>query len=207
MKELNSIQAFMSVVVALKATPRTGWNDMDRRVSIPECVGAHSYGLAMLAFAFYHMFPELKLNLERLLVICLVHDLVEAKTGDLNTYAIQDPVKREEFKRHKKKQERKAISSIRAEVGGSFGDLIFERWEDYEFDRNAEARIAHDLDKLEVGIQANAYYWAGNQVNPWEFYESSRAAIKTPEVRQYLEQVLAPSLPTREEVRQRMTGE
>ena len=63
--------------LGLKDVLRQGW--VNAGVKAPESVAAHSWGMAILALKLCP--PEL--NLERVLTLCLVHDLPEVVVGDL----------------------------------------------------------------------------------------------------------------------------
>ena len=68
---------FFETVGKLKTLKRTGWVNHD--VSMPESVADHMYRMTMLCF----MLTDKELDKDRLMKMCLVHDLAEATVGDI----------------------------------------------------------------------------------------------------------------------------
>ena len=64
----------------LKDIPRCGYHFLGAG---RESVAAHCFYTAFIGFVMTQLQPEL--DARRLLSMCLVHDLLEARTGDLNT--------------------------------------------------------------------------------------------------------------------------
>ena len=60
----------------------------------PESVAEHSWRLALMAMLLTGEFPELDLN--RVIRMCLIHDLGEAFTGDIPTFVKTDADSRRE---------------------------------------------------------------------------------------------------------------
>src|SRR5579884_3285114 len=128
---------------ALKRLRRAGWI----RVGIPEpeSVADHSFRLALMALLFG---SRLGLNVEKMVHMALIHDLAEARTGDLTP---GDRVTSTE----KQERERVAFGQIveRLPEGSALDDL----WREYESGASREARIVRQLDKLEMALQALEY--------------------------------------------------
>jgi putative hydrolase of HD superfamily len=78
----------------------------------------------------------------------LVHDLAEARTGDV-------PIFQTSLREQKKSAERKAMREFRTQLPKDVGPWIYELWEEFEAKETAEAKIANALDKLEAQIQHN----------------------------------------------------
>ena len=115
----------------LKDIPRSGYHFLGAG---RESVAAHCFYTAFIGFVMTQLQPEL--DARRLLSMCLVHDLLEARTGDLNTVhksyvtpdnerALEDTVKNLDF-------------------GPHIADLIDE----FERGESREARLARDADQL-----------------------------------------------------------
>ena len=92
---------FFHIVGDLKHVKRTGW--VVRDIDQPESVADHMYRMAMLVF----MLQDLTINKDRLLKICLVHDLAEAIVGDIT------PVDKNFTGKQKQKLEIVSIVDIR----------------------------------------------------------------------------------------------
>ncbi len=77
---------------ALKRMPRTGW--LLRGVPHVESVADHSYSAALVALALADILcagggPECEIDLERVLLIALLHDLAEVRLTDLPLAALR----------------------------------------------------------------------------------------------------------------------
>ena len=75
---------FMRVAERLKDAPRHCWTSGGRRESVAE----HSWRAALMAMLMADEFPEL--NIDRVIRMCLVHDLGEAMTGDIPAFVKND---------------------------------------------------------------------------------------------------------------------
>ena len=123
--------------------------------------------------------------MERLLKLALLHDLEEAITGDLTP---QDKESRGEsvVKAQKISAREQLLSYFPKENQRAYRDL----WSELENERSKEAQLVHELDKLEMALQANEYARGGIEAAKLkEFYESSRAAIQDPKLKLLLEEI------------------
>ena len=68
---------FFRLVGKLKTTPRTGW--VNNEVTSPESIADHMYRMSMLAM----LITDPVVDRNRLIKICLVHDLGESIVGRL----------------------------------------------------------------------------------------------------------------------------
>ena len=75
---------FLRVMERLKDTPRHCWTTGGRRESVAE----HSWRVALMAMLMADEFPEL--DIDRVIRMCLVHDIGEAITGDIPTFVKTD---------------------------------------------------------------------------------------------------------------------
>ncbi|MBP3300421.1 MAG: HD domain-containing protein [Clostridia bacterium] len=71
---------FLNKIEKLKCNTRHSWTTTGRKESVAE----HSWRLAVMAMLCADEFPEL--DTEKLLKMCLVHDLGEALTGDVPAF-------------------------------------------------------------------------------------------------------------------------
>ena len=92
---------------------------------------------------FADRFPEV--DTERLLKICLIHDLGEAISGDIS--AVEQPPD------GKADQEREDLLTLTESLPDAARQEIVELWEEYEAASTPEARLAKGLDKLETILQ------------------------------------------------------
>ena len=151
----------------LKRTTRTGW--VQRGIAGVEDVAAHSYGVAYTALILTQVVQQ-PLDLEKVLVMALLHDLPEGVTTDIPTTAWKFlPVG------IKTDVERGAMVEIFG--GTSFEIALMKQWEELHGQETLEAQLVHDADKLEMYVQALIYeQQTGNRqleefwVTPHEFF-------------------------------------
>ena len=149
----------LSQLLALKDIPRAGW----LRVGIenPESVAAHAWGMACLAAV---LAPE-NLDLKKVLLICIAHDLPEIVTGDITPH---DGISRTEKKRREQAAAHELLSDF---------PVLLSAWDEYEQNITNEARFVHQLDKLDMGLQAKRY---SNIADTNEFLHSAMKALDKP---------------------------
>ncbi len=122
----------------LKRTPRTGWQFLAG--SEGESVADHSFRVAMIAFTLARMDDE-EVDHNRVLHLALVHDLPEARTGDLN-YMNQKYVHADE--------EKAAADLVR---GLPFADELDALLAEYRDEATPESILTHDADQIELLLQ------------------------------------------------------
>ncbi len=131
----------------LKRTVRSGW--VQRGVADAENVAAHSYGVAYTALVLAPTIAQ-PLNLERVLIMALLHDLPEGKTTDIPTTAWRY------FPRGIKiEAERGAMVEILQNT--PFSAMFMAYWEELQQKKTPEALFVHDADKLDMYLQAFMY--------------------------------------------------
>jgi putative hydrolase of HD superfamily len=143
----------------LKRMPRTGW--LLRGVPHVESVAEHSYSTVLVALALTDLLcagggPECDIDLERVLLIALLHDLAEVRLTDLPLAALRlipPPVKSQ--------AEAAAISDLLAPF--PTGDRFAAIWQEFEDSSSPEGRLVRDADKLEMMIQCLRYEQAGSR--------------------------------------------
>lgn len=123
----------------LKAIPRSGFGFLGAG---RESVADHCFSTAFIAFVISRMQPQI--DALRLISMSLVHDLTEARIGDLNSvqkeYVIAD--------------EAKALGDTVSEL--PFGDFLAALIDEYEANQTVEARLAHDADQLALILDLKA---------------------------------------------------
>jgi putative hydrolase of HD superfamily len=157
-----SDRALLEEAIRLKEIVRAGW--VRAGIGTPESVADHSWGMALLAIV---LCPD-DLDRERVLALAIVHDLAEVRAGDITPDEMPREVKRE--------RERVAAAGLLREH-----PKLWALWEDYEQARSPEAKFVHELDKLDMGLQALRYG------APEEFLASARAGIADPRLAALLE--------------------
>lgn len=107
-------------------------------------VAEHSWRLALMALVVGSA-CKVKLDLGHALGVALVHDLAEAKTGDIDAYTQIREGKG--LVREKAASEEAAMQEITGDL--SFGPWMLGLWEEYEKQETLEAKFVKALDKIE----------------------------------------------------------
>lgn len=143
---MKNIANFLFEAGMLKRTPRSGFQFLG---SGAESVAEHIFRTTYVGYALGKMDPSIDVN--KLIKMCLFHDLPEARTGDLNyvnkKYVVAD--------------EQKALRDLTATLpfGGELQEIISE----YEAGTTAEALLARDADQLEMILALKEYKDIGNK--------------------------------------------
>ena len=164
----------------LKNLFRQGW--LKRGVPRARCesVAEHTFGVVALTYFLARAeFPDL--DADRAIRMALLHDFGEIYAGDLTP---QDRIEPDE----KHRLERQAVERAFRDLPG--GEDYLALWEEYETGRTAEARFVHQIDRLEMALQASVYERSGYP-DLQEFLESADQGISEPALRRILEAVSA----------------
>lgn len=144
--ELKAIADFLFEVGMLKRTPRSGFQFLGTG---SETVAEHSLRSAVIGYVLAKM--DGNLAIDRVVLMCLFHDLVEARTGDLNYVN----------KRYVKADEEAAVRDMTA--GLPFGDEIRRLTEEFNRRETREAEAAHDADQIEMILELKELGDLGNR--------------------------------------------
>ena len=120
----------------LKEIPRSGYHFLGAG---KESVAEHSFSTTFIAYVMSQLLPEV--DALKLINMCLVHDLAEARIGDLNTV----------HKKYVTADENKALED--ATAGLSFGHNLVELTQEFKDGRTTEARLARDADQLALILE------------------------------------------------------
>jgi putative hydrolase of HD superfamily len=135
---------------ALKDERRTGWQL--RGITDPESVAGHTWGVALLCLQYG---KEADIDTDRALRMALVHDLAEAKTGDVAT-RVNDADQRVSAA-EKDRREREA----RADLAPTLDPEIRDLWEEYETRETHKSVFVKDMDLVDMCLQALVYERGG----------------------------------------------
>ncbi len=142
MEKLIRYLRFIREAERLKNVLRTAYTSEGRHESTAE----HSWRLALLAAVLTGKRPEL--DMQRVVLMCLIHDLGEAFDGDVPAIAQTAPGV-------KAASELAAMERLTRLLPPEAGATIREIWEEYEACQTPEARWVKALDKAETIIQHN----------------------------------------------------
>ena len=147
----------------LKEIPRSGYHYLGAG---KESVAEHSFSISFIAFVMSQMEPNV--DALKLIAMCLVHDLPEAKTGDLNYVQ----------KKYVTADENKAVEDITRDLpfGSSLADLLYE----FNSGQSVEAKLARDADQLALILDLKALSDIGyDPPKKWLPYALKRLETKT----------------------------
>lgn len=130
----------------LKHLPRSGYQFLGAG---RESVAEHVYTTTFIAFLFSLL--DSKVDAHRLISMCLVHDLPEARLGDLNYVQ----------KQYLQPNESKVMAD--ALQGIPFGPQIAELMNEFNAGNTLEARLARDADQLALMIDLKSLRDIGYQ--------------------------------------------
>lgn len=142
-EELNSLLEMFE----LKDERRTGW--VLRHIDEPESVAAHTWGTATLCLLYA---DRVGLDHQEVVSMALIHDLAEARTGDVATRAEQG--QQEVTAAEKEAAERKAITDLLTPFEDS---ELLSLWEEYEARDSRTAQFVKDMDLIDNCLQALKY--------------------------------------------------
>ncbi len=152
----------LMALLELKSVMRTGW--VRAGVEQPESVAAHSWGMAVLALRLCP--PEL--DIQTVLTYCLIHDLPEIIVGDLTPH---------DDRSTKAADEHSAMKELAPQW--------LEAFETYERQDTPEAKFVHQLDRLDMGLQAHVYQ-NSSELDLNEFLKSAKSVVSDPLLNQLL---------------------
>ena len=130
----------LTVAERLKDTTRHCYTSGGRHESVAE----HSWRLALMAYWVSDEFPELDMN--RVIKMCLIHDLGEAFTGDIPTF---------EKTAQDEQKETQLLFLWARSLPEPFGSEMCELYQEMDARKTPEAKLYKALDNLEAVIQHN----------------------------------------------------
>lgn len=142
MSNIEKIFDFLKIASDLKTTLRWVTFPGGRKESSAD----HSWSLALLAFLLIDEY-DLELDTNKVMKMCLVHDLPECITGDIDSYTVE---RGEVSKEEKRRGEEKAIEELGKKLPKNHGTEISGLWYEYEEQKTKEAKFVKALDKIET---------------------------------------------------------
>ena len=138
--EVRKLLEILSVAGRLKDTTRHCYTAGGRHESVAE----HSWKAAMMAYFLKDEFPEA--DMDKVIKMCLIHDLGEAFTGDIPSF--------EKTKEDEEKEDellKKWVASLPGEFAGEMQIL----YDEMTMRKTLESKIYKAIDGLEAVIQHN----------------------------------------------------
>lgn len=131
MQNPHLLADFLFEADILRRLPRSGFTFLGDGT---ESVAEHSFLVAIIGMTLARICPEI--DGTKLMTMCLIHDLPEARTGDMNTVN----------KKYTQTNEAKAIQDCFGPL--PFGNDLSALLKEYNASETEEAKLAHDADQL-----------------------------------------------------------
>jgi putative hydrolase of HD superfamily len=144
---------FFEATNVLKRLPRTGW--VVKGIKDPESIAAHSFSTTLIALILGIGRDDI--NLEKLLIMSILHDLSESQIGDLTPSSTELLGGNE----NKRKLEKETTKKLFEYLDEKKREELFAIYEQYINNETEEAKLLHQIDKLEMLLQADEYHKAG----------------------------------------------
>jgi putative hydrolase of HD superfamily len=173
------IEDFFDQVIGLKRIHRKGWA---KKVGIkePESVADHSYSMTIMSLVL----AELQaLDVQKVATMSLIHDLAESLVGDYTPDEIS--------LKQKKKLENNAMKEILDDLPSSLAKKYEKVWNEYQEAKTKEAKLVHEIDKLEMAFQARKYLEEGyDKAKLVEFLKTADKEVKNEYLRKILNKII-----------------
>ncbi|MFH1866840.1 MAG: HD domain-containing protein [Patescibacteria group bacterium] len=172
-KELKKITELFFEIGSLRRMKRSQIQNLGKT---EDSVLDHSYRVGMMGYVIAKME---ELDADKVLKMCLFHDLAESRTGDRNWI-------------HKKFVKVDEIKASRAQfIGTPVSNEVLALLKEYNAHKTPEAKLAKDVDYLEQAFQLKEYSDQGNkEADRWLRSPYNVKAIKNKTARQVVSLML-----------------
>lgn len=166
----KQLQFILEIDKVKKIIRQTPLSDASRKENDAE----HSWHIALMAYLLQEYVEE-PVEVSKVMLMVLIHDLVEIDAGD--TYAYD-----EEGAKTKDERERKAADHIFGMLPEDQGMYLKALWEEFEAYETAEAKYAHLLDNFQpllLNDAAGGISWTEHQVKKSQIYKRNEKVEET----------------------------
>lgn len=166
----QQLQFILEIDKVKKIIRQTPLSDASRKENDAE----HSWHIALMAYLLQE-YAEEPVEVSKVMLMVLIHDLVEIDAGD--TYAYD-----EEGAKTKDEREKKAADRIFGLLPEEQGMYLKALWEEFEAYETAEARYAHLLDNFQpllLNDAAGGISWTEHQVKKSQIYKRNEKVEET----------------------------
>jgi putative hydrolase of HD superfamily len=148
-REIPNLVSFFRFVCNLKRIERSGWIHKSN-IESPESIADHSYSMCVMSMVLAEI---LNLDTEHIMKMVNLHDLAESLVGDY----MPDKISAEKKEVLENKAMKKIISKLPSALRNNYLDI----WNEYNDNITDNAKFVHNLDKLEMALQAKEYEFDG----------------------------------------------
>ena len=166
----QQLQFILEIDKVKKIIRQTPLSDASRKENDAE----HSWHIALMAYLLQE-YAEEPVEVSKVMLMVLIHDLVEIDAGD--TYAYDT-----EGAKTKDERERKAADRIFGLLPEEQGMYLKALWEEFEAYETAEAKYAHMLDNFQpllLNDAAGGISWTEHQVKKSQIYKRNEKVEET----------------------------
>ena len=172
------ISDFFFQIAGLKKLPRSGWR-IKVGLNNSESVAEHSYMMSVMAMVL----SDLKsVDSEKVIKMSILHDWAESKIGDFMPDEIGYDKKSE--------LENYAMTEILESLPQSIQANYKKMWNEFLVRETPEARLVHELDRLEMALQAKIYEKEVDPERVKPFIISAVEQIIDPDLKKILVDIL-----------------
>ncbi len=171
----ENVVSFFHKIGELKTIKRSGW--VRCKISEPESVADHSFRCAFMAMVLGDI---LDVDTERLIKMALLHDIAEMVLGDITPH---DGLSMEE----KSQREEEGLLFLLEDIPNK--EKYVALWREYEEGRSMESKLARNIDKLEMALQAREYGRVHPEKNLDEFIDEAERHVDLSEIKTLLQEV------------------
>ncbi len=170
---------FFKTAANLKKIHRHGWIE---KLSLdnPESVADHSYSMAVMSMVISDLENY---DSEKILKMVLLNDLAESKIGDFTPEQLSNE--------KKSKLENNTFDEIIKNLPDLIKSQYLKIWQEYQENTSPESKIVHQIDRLEMALQAKIYQKDGHSQEKLEsFFESAKADITEPKLKELFTKII-----------------
>lgn len=168
------ISDFFFQIATLKELPRSGWK-IKVGLNDSESVAEHSFMMTVMSMVF----SDLKsLDTEKIMKMSVLHDWAESKIGDFMPDEIGYDKKSE--------LENYAMAEILESLPQSLQSDYHNLWNEFLSRDTYESRLVHEIDKLEMALQAKIYEKKVNPEKVKPFIISAVEQVNDPDLKKIL---------------------
>ena len=166
----QQLQFILEIDKVKKIIRQTPLSDASRKENDAE----HSWHIALMAYLLQEYVEE-PVEVSKVMLMVLIHDLVEIDAGDTYAYDAEGAKTKDE-------RERKAADHIFGMLPEDQGMYLKALWEEFEAYETAEAKYAHMLDNFQpllLNDAAGGISWTEHQVKKSQIYKRNEKVEET----------------------------
>jgi len=172
------ISDFFFQIAGLKNLPRSGWK-IKVGLENSESVAEHSYMMSVMAMVL----SDLKnLDSTKVIKMSILHDWAESKIGDF----MPDEIGYDKKSELEKYAMIEILESLPQQLQSDYQKI----WDEFLVRDTPEARLVHELDKLEMALQAKIYEKEVDPEKVKPFIISAVEQIIDPDLKKILVDIL-----------------